>query len=684
MARAYSVLDQTGQEGLEVTPYPECYYGWRQKIHAGIFRNLRAAGATFDSPFEDFCDWDERFDCFCGCVFTTKRGLLAHQRKAHALFSVEHQFLQGCACLHCGKFLWSTQRLQQHLAYIPKALGYNPCFHALQSQARQVPYCRVDEGCTTSFAGLHRRDCLQTEGPAISPCTVQDIQREAAQAALDDCNRKLTIIHQPPEPLLEGERIGEELAQATMAWFQTFYPQGPTDEEKDLLADAWVEVLCARCFTSEVDLDPWLQMVFLLWGEHWMPDLLDSLEDGVAETDIDHLFADFASQLDRYRLLARRAQLEYKLGLCEPTAPTAHRMNAPADRPKCPKANSKVVQSVPRPFADQVLWQQRVLLRQMSFLDLPPTKACPRLLLPNGEEAFLVVHLFSGRRRPNDVHASLQEFATTCQLKLIVLSLDTAVSSEFGDFALGSTSWQTLEQVYAAGAVGATLVGSPCETFSEARYMVPDDLPAGSVMPRPLRSAQYLFGLEGLTARERLQCHLGGNFFQQGALVLSYHIMKFGGCFVSEHPARPRDDTRPSIWTSAILQVLMRHLEATLSHVSQFGATVTKPTGLLHYQMPNFCKDLYQHADASALRPKDVAIGRDSTGQFKTAKHKEYPARFCRGLAFAISQALAAAARTSVVQSVVLPNHLMCWIHGAAKASSFVHRHTWMPDYQGT
>ena len=236
-----------------------------------------------------------------------------------------------------------------------------------------------------------------------------------------------------------------------MAWFQRFYPQGPTDEEKDLLADAWVEVLCARCFTSEVDLDPWLQMVFLLWGEHWMPDLLGSLEDGVAETDIDHLFADFASQLDRYRLLARRAQLEYKLGLCEPTAPTAHPLNAPADRPKCLKANSKVVQSVPRPFADQVLWQQRV--RQMSFLDLPPTKACPRLLLPNGEEAFLVVHLFSGRKRPNDVHASLQEFATTCQLKLIALSLDTAVSSEFGDLALGSTSWQTLEQVYAAGAV---------------------------------------------------------------------------------------------------------------------------------------------------------------------------------------------------------------------------------------
>ena len=505
----------------------------------------------------------------------------------------------------------------------------------------------------------------------------------ATQIALDDCNRKLTIIHQPPDPVAEGERIGEELTQATSNWFQRFYPQGPTEDEKNLLADAWVEVLCARCFTSEVDLDPWLEMVFLLWGEHWMPDLLASLEDGVAELDIDHLFADFAAQLDRYRLLAQWAHLTYKLGLCAPLDPKAHRSQAPADKPKCPKANSRIVQEVPRPFADQVQWQQRI--RQMRFLDLPSPRACPKLLLPNGEEAFLVIHLFSGRRRPDDVHDALHAFATSRQLKLIVLSLDTAVSSEFGDLALNSASWRILEQIYAMGAVGATLVGSPCETFSEARFMLPEDLPPGSTLPRPLRSALRLLGLEGLTARELRQCHLGGNFFQQGALVLSYH-MKFGGCFVSEHPAKPSDDTRPSIWTSAILQVLMRHPEAKLSHICQFkwGATVTKPTGLLHYQMPNFCKDLYQHADTTALRPQEVAIGRDATGQFKTARHKEYPARFCKGLAFTISQALAAATRKSAVQPVILPDNLLSWVHGAARASSFVHRQSWMPDYQGT
>ena len=651
-------------------------------LHAGIFRNLRASGATFDTAFEDFFDWDERFDCFCGSVFTTKRGLLAHQRRTHAIFSAEHQFLQGCTCLHCGKFLWSTQRLQQHLAYIPKALGYNPCFHALQSQDRQVPYCKIDEGCTPSFAGLHRRECLQTEGPAVSPCTTQDIQRAATQAALDDCNRKLIILHQPPDPLGEGERIGEELTQATLTWFQQFYPQGPSDAEKDLLADAWVEVLCARCFTSEVDLDPWLEMVFLLWGEHWMPDLLATLEDGVAELDIDHLFADFAAQLDRYRLLAQRAHLIYKLGLCEPLGPKAHRPLPTGVKPRCPKVNSKTIQEVPRPFADQIQWQQHI--RQMNFLDLPTPKACPRLSLPNGEEAFLVIHLFSGRRRREDVHDALYEFAASSRLKLIVLSLDTAVSSEFGDLALDSASWRMLEQIHAAGAVGATLIGSPCETFSEARFMVPEDLPPGTHLPRPLRSAERLLGLEGLTGRELRQCHLGGNFFQQGALVLSYH-MKCGGFFVSEHPARPRDDTRPSIWTSAILQVLVRHPDAKLSHICQFkwGATVTKPTGLLHYQMPNFCKDLYQCADTTAVRPREVAIGRDATGQFKTAKHKEYPARFCRGLAFTILQALTAANRQRAVQPVNLPDHLLQWVHGAARASSYVHRQTWMPDYQG-
>ena len=653
-------------------------------MQASIFNNLRAAGATFDTAQDEFFDWEERHDCFCGQFFATKRGLLAHQRKTHALFSVERQFLQGCTCMQCGKFLWSTQRLQQHLAYIPKSLGYNPCFYALQTQSRQVPYGREDVGTTAAFAGLHRRECLQTAGPEVNPCTVWETQRARTQAELDECNQKLQIPHQPSDPAGEGEKIGDELSQVTLSWFRQFYPNGPTEEEKAFLVDAWIEVLCKRCFDTEVNLDPWLEWVFLLWGEHWMPDLTDTLEDGVAEIDIDHIFADFASQLERYRLLARRAHLEHRLQICVPPMPAAHRAPATVGKTKHPKMNSKVIQQVPRSFAEQTAWQQRI--RGMRFLDLPQPRTCPMILLPSGEEAFLVIHLFSGRRRHHDVHAYLHEFGAERNLKIVVLSLDTAVSTDFGDLALDSDSWQQLMQIYAAGAVSATLLGSPCETFSEARFTQPESLPAGASWPRPLRSAERLLGLEGLTPKELRQCHLGGNFFQQGALVLSHH-MQFGGFLVSEHPAKPIDAQRPSIWTSAILEVLLRHPDAKLTHVNQYqwGASVVKPTGLLHYQMPNFRKDLYQHADLSALKPKDAAIGRDPSGQFKTSKHKEYPSQFCKGLAFSIIQALADAKRKRHISCTGnLPESLTKWIHGAARASAELYRTTWLPDYQGT
>ena len=231
--------------------------------------------------------------------------------------------------------------------------------------------------------------------------------------------------------------------------------------------------------------------------------------------------------------------------------------------------------------------------------------------------------------------------------------------------------------------VAASVVGSPCETFSEARF-TPADENDNRSCPRPLRSADMLFGLEGLTLRELKQCHVGGNFFQQGALVLSFH-MRSGGCFISEHPAKPRDASRPSIWTSAILETLMGHPNARLTHVAQYkwGASAIKPTGLLHFNLDTFCRDIYQVADPQAQKPTQHAIGRDNSGCFRTAMHKEYPNRFCLALASALVHQFASAERRRdvCIREVPFP-HLVTWIQGAAKASSAIYRGTWLPDYQ--
>ena len=60
---------------------------------------------------------------------------------------------------------------------------------------------------------------------------------------------------------------------------------------------------------------------------------------------------------------------------------------------------------------------------------------------------------------------------------IFVLSLDTAVSFEFGDLMLDSPSWNILLQLYELGLVASTLAGTPCETFSEARFCPPDPTP---------------------------------------------------------------------------------------------------------------------------------------------------------------------------------------------------------------
>lgn len=183
-----------------------------KRLHGAVFRNLRSAGATFVEPTTTWEDELGRFTCFCGKVFESSRALLAHQRKAHSLFSLEHQFLQGCTCLHCGKFLWTTHRLQQHLACI----GFNPCNHALHSQQRQVPYAREDHRTAAAFAGLTRREALQTAGPAVQQIQAVDRRREEISVELAACHGRLVITTVPPKQAQEGEALGEQLTECTL------------------------------------------------------------------------------------------------------------------------------------------------------------------------------------------------------------------------------------------------------------------------------------------------------------------------------------------------------------------------------------------------------------------------------------------------------------------------------------
>ena len=651
------------------------------RFHHKIFATLRAVGAEFQpEPFQLMPD-ECTFTCFCGKCFSTNRGLLAHQRKQHQVFSPERPFLQGATCLHCGRYCWTTQRLQQHLSYIPKKLGYNPCYVALQRQGRSVT-CEA-----TTFPhevlGLARREALQTAGPAVEQVTVVERRREEWSQELERCLSQLEFSVLPQDPLQCGADLGDALSCATQTWFERFYPHGPSVEEKQLLPEAWLGAMCDTFEATDLAIDEWVQFAFLAWGDHWLPDIVAHLLDGQAEYDVEDLYADFVADLPRFQTLSRISALRSSLRHVHDAPPQAHRQKVlpVPGPPRHPTANTRIRQAVPRPYGEQEEWSVR--MRQCKFATMPKIAACPLYRTLPDVPTFLFVHLFSGRRRTGDFHMELQNFVSQKNWRVVILSLDTAVSIEYGNLLHHTVSWRALEECYLAGRIAGTLCGPPCETFSEARFTPP---PEGSDhWPRPLRSFAQLFGLEGLSARELRQCHTGGNFFLQCVWVLAAHIA-YGGIFVAEHPAPPFLEERPSIWTSAVVQTLLQLPDLVLHCVQQYrwGATAVKPTGLLAWNLPFFRKDLYSLSLPDSVKPDTAAIGKDDQGNFRTSKHKEYPKAFCKALAFVVAQQFERFVRSHGTRSCPAASEVLDqWIAQAAAASTPVRDDShWLPDFQ--
>ena len=336
-------------------------------------------------------------------------------------------------------------------------------------------------------------------------------------------------------------------------------------------------------------------------------------------------------------------------------------------------------------YQTQEEWQTS--LRQVEWSTTPPEQDVPTINEVAVKPHFLVAHLFSGRRRPGDIHEHLQRWAGKSGCTVTVLSLDTANSGWYGDLNYESATWGRLTELYEGGHIAATISGSACETFSAARAQPPPQelLDQGVTWPRPLRSFIRLFGLDHLTMRELKQTRMGTAFFLQTALALVYQLT-FGGYGISEHPWTPIDPSFPSIWRTAILQLIAKHPRVCLHRVEQWrwGATVRKPTGLLAVRLHEFNKSMYGRMDQTATPPSQVAIGRDGkTGRFKTMEHKEYPKRFCEAIAGTICDHLERDLRLGKCRSVPVDADLFAWLEEATTALAQQRLSGPMPDFQG-
>lgn len=557
----------------------------------------------------------------------------------------------------------------------------NRCYQALLDSGFQGQYSA--EALPRAFKGAIRRDALQAEGPPVVRPPLARTQAEAVQVEIQALEEELVIPVQPADALGEGQELGEQLSICTRMWIERCRGHDRDDIPAGDLGDRWLQLL----FTYDACFEPWTEMVFLNWGQFILPELIETTLDGCLEYVIEEAFYDLYKVLPRTECLDRIEFLKKKQERLLAVDAAPRRPHRPVRVGTAnPVERRRTVQQVPSCYETQSEWLAAI--RKMDWQILPDDRPMPLYQTVRGRAHFLIVHLFSGRRRHDDVHCHLAHWARVKNVDITVLSMDTAVSVTYGNLSWQPASWKQVVRCYERGWVAATLAGTPCKTFSEARFQ---DLPLDPAMPnhrrlpRPLRSFERLLGLPALTRREIEQLGAGSMFFLQGLLLLSYHIVG-GGCFISEHPAPPRDPARPSIWTSPWLQVPRQHPDLKLHITPQwpFGASVPKPTGLLALRLPSFMRSLYRHAEPSAVRPTAVAIGRNADGSFRTSAHKEYPPKFCAGLAQAITDFLDHNLRTGRAATVPpeeVDFELHRWVQEAKEACSDIRQGAvWLPD----
>ncbi len=240
-----------------------------------------------------------------------------------------------------------------------------------------------------------------------------------------------------------------------------------------------------------------------------------------------------------------------------------------------------------------------------------------------------ILHLFAGRRRPGDLQHQIEACLDSSPIRVIVLSLDIVYGPK-GDL----TDPQNLgfwRHRIRTGLVIAVVAGPPCETWSTARFV--------DGGPPPLRSRDAPWAKPGLSIFQLRQLDLSNRLLHV-AILFTLDVLVAGGAAVLEHPALTslhELHLAPSIWLLPYIQVLLAHTHVRTCSFDQcsLGAPARKPTTLLSVRLPWLEDSIATFSDPSRV-PSRVLIGRDSTGNFRTAPAKEYPADMCKAVAGAL------------------------------------------------
>ena len=611
---------------------------WKAQLHRAVLKHLEQAKIAFSvrTYHASVCSELERFGAQifvgeeaddgalslfhcpqCSMSFQTRQRLALHEFRIHGTRAQEYDYVQSEVCLGCLKTFHTTHRVVQHLRY-----RGNKCWDRLFGVKAPEPPGRVL--LPSHLSGVHRLPAHRVHHGPLRP-TSHHRERSRVRSAIAELHQIGEDDYAWWDPCSDRDltlRYFHQFEACLSAWMQQVEPTIASFHNQ------FFAILCE----PESSISEFLAArIFIHWTETALNDLLplyvesDSYE--VLHEAYESLLDDLPTWHHRLQMKHLRAQWD-RLEQGEPDL----RVPQPLTQPRAARAHA-IRSDFAQLAADEAA---RKVWRWFET----PRKQPPALRGP-----FYIIHLYSGRRREHDFQAQMETllaespFAWTCAIT--VISIDTAISDKMN--VHGEVLWTFLLNHAREGRILAMLLGPPCETWSSARHEPILD-PQGQVLrgPRPLRSSVCPWGISLLSLAELKQIDVGNALLLKG-VWLSIPIALRSCAVLLEHPAPAFQSERASIWRTNLLLHLLRDGWLFRRHTfrqGRHGAAGPKPTTLLHAHCP-IVAVLDEMAETRADLPLPTLIGKDHTGQFRTARAKEYPTNLSKCFAMAFWRRIA-------------------------------------------
>ena len=250
-----------------------------------------------------------------------------------------------------------------------------------------------------------------------------------------------------------------------------------------------------------------------------------------------------------------------------------------------------------------------------------------------------ILHLFSGVRRPGDLHSIIQDLPVPDGHVFYPASIDLILCSERGDLTNRSSQkfWIDASQT---GIVFGAIGGPPCESWSVSRWRYFLE----HTGPRPIRDGMdvdfAIWAMNPVRIRDLRQLDCANQLLLFMVLLIITQAANHRCCLL-EHPAcppcRPNGTQPASIWLLPILAYLLRadNIHKVTVKQGYWGALSPKPTTLLvvapETSEEQILSQLNEHRSTDVL-PEPLCMGKAAQGGYKTAPLKRYTPSFCRGL----------------------------------------------------